>query len=68
MNAKNACLMFLAVSGYSAALANVLPDIRDIRLKGYVGDRLDACIANHVAAKDGTYLTDPFKWRSEYMF
>ena len=60
--------MFLAVSGYSAALANVLPDIRDIRLKGYVGDRLDACIANHVAAKDGTYLTDPFKWRSEYMF
>ena len=60
--------MILAAGGLAVASANVLPDIKDIRLKGYVGDRLDACIANHVAAKDGIYLTNPFKWRSEYMY
>ena len=54
----------LALSGS----ANTLPDIRDIRVRGYVGDRLDGCIRNHVMATDGIYLTDPYKWKTERVY
>ena len=45
--------------------AQQLPDIRDIRLRGYVGERLKGCVERHVMAADGIYLTDPFKWKNE---
>ena len=37
----------------------------DVRLKGFVGERLDGCIRNCVEQKDDRYLTDPFKAKSE---
>lgn len=50
------------------ALANSQPDIRDIRLKGYVADRMKGCIERHVATTDGIYLTDPYKWKTERVY
>ena len=41
------------------------PDIRDIRLKGYVADRMDGCIRRHVAATDAMYLADVFRHHTE---
>ena len=48
-----------------AAVPNTLPDLRDIRLDGYVGGRLRSCFENHVVKTDGVYLTDPYRWRTE---
>ena len=48
-----------------AATANEPADIRDVRLKGYVGDRLESCIRRHVAETDVGYLTDCFFDRTE---
>ena len=61
---KIALALFVA-AGSALAFANSLGDIRDVRLKGYVGDRMKACIERHVMATDGIYLTDPYKWKSE---
>jgi len=41
------------------------PDIRDIRLKGYVADRMEGCISRHVAATDAMYLADVFRHHTE---
>ena len=41
------------------------PDIRDIRLKGYVADRMDGCSRRHVAATDAMYLADVFRHHTE---
>jgi len=38
---------------------------RDVRIKGYLGQRLDACIQNNVRTTDGIYLTAPFKSKAE---
>ena len=40
-------------------------DIRDIRLKGYVADRMDGCVRRHVAATDAMYLADVFRHHTE---
>ena len=37
----------------------------DVRLKGYLGERLDALVANHVAACDVDYITAPFMEKTE---
>ena len=45
-----------------------------VRLKGFLGDRLDAMVAHHVAAQDADYLTAPFlakteregRWQTEF--
>ena len=51
----------------SALCADALraADIRGIRLKGYVADRMDACIRNHVAAADAMYFADVFRHHTE---
>lgn len=36
----------------SAAFGDSLGNIGDVRLKGYLGERLDAMIVNHVAAQE----------------
>ena len=51
----------VALGAWAATSAN----INDVRLKGYVGERLDACIRNHVMETDVTYLTDCFFDRTE---
>ena len=41
---------FLTVAfaaGSALAAPNALPDLKDIRLDGYVGNRLRSCIENH---------------------
>jgi len=48
-----------------ACADTVLPDLKDLRLRGYVGDRLNGCIEHHVKATDGLYLTDLFHWKTE---
>ena len=37
----------------------------DVKLRGYVGRRMDACIHNHILKHDACYLTDPYKDKSE---
>ena len=37
----------------------------DVRLKGYLGDRLDTMIERHVAATDADYITAPFMEKTE---
>ena len=53
----------LAVSW--ASVANIPADIRDVRLKGYVGERLESCIRHHVIETDVSYITDCFFDRTE---
>ena len=55
----------IAAAALFGASANTPADIRDVRLKGYVGDRLESCIRHHVAETDVNYLTDCFFDRTE---
>ena len=57
-----------ALCGTAGAEMNALPDLKDIRLDGYVGNRLRSCIENHVVKTDGVYLTDPYRWRTEKVY
>ena len=49
----------------SVAFGDSLGNVGDVRLKGYLGERLDAMIANHVAAQDVDYVTAPFMEKTE---
>ncbi len=57
-----------------AADCDSLGNIGDVRLKGYLGERLDTMIERHVAARDVDYITAPFlektertgKWQTEF--
>ena len=42
-----------------------LGNIGDVRLKGRLGERLDAMIERHVAARDVDYITAPFMEKTE---
>ena len=44
---------------------NSCAGIGNVRLKGYVGARLDAMIANHVGSTDPDYITAPFMEKTE---
>ena len=55
----------LAVLMASVAHADSCASAGDVRLKGYLGDRLDALIAHHVAAQDVDYITAPFMEKTE---
>ena len=59
---ESAFAMCFAVFGASSDL---LGNIGDVRLKGYLGKRLDAMIANHVAGQDVDYITAPFMEKTE---
>ena len=49
----------------SFAAAAAFADIGDVRIKGYLGERLDAMIKNHVQATDPDYITAPFLEKTE---
>ncbi|MBQ0033553.1 MAG: glycoside hydrolase family 127 protein [bacterium] len=53
--------VFLCICSAGALNAGVA----DVRLKGYVGTRLDAMIARHLEATDVFYLTAPFLEKTE---
>ena len=48
-----------------ALMAENAADIGSVRLKGYLGDRLDAMIARHVCGADVDYITAPFLEKTE---
>ena len=56
-----AALSALALIG----MATVAPACGDARLKGYLGERLDAMVLRHVAAQDVDYITAPFLEKTE---
>ena len=61
-------LTALAVSPAAAAFAafgDSLGNIGDVRLKGRLGERLDAMIERHVASRDVDYITAPFLEKTE---
>ena len=67
---KKQLLLSLATLSVGAALA---ADICDVRLKGYVADRLESCVDNHVLKTDATYLSRIFcyqedvgNWQTEF--
>ena len=51
--------------GAFAAPGDSLGNIGDVRLKGRLGERLDAMIEKHVAARDVDYITAPFMEKTE---
>ena len=48
-----------------AAFGDSMGNIGDVRLKGRLGERLDAMIERHVAARDVDYTTAPFMKKTE---
>ena len=54
-NGKTGIVAAVVLAAASAALAapNALPDLKDIRLDGHVGNRLRSCSENHVVTTDG---------------
>ena len=55
----------LAAMAVVSAFGSGLSDCGGVRLKGYLGERLDAMIANHVVATDVDYITAPFLEKTE---
>ena len=59
------CGTILAAAVGFAAFGDSLGNIGDVRLKGRLGERLDAMIERHVAARDVDYITAPFMEKTE---
>ena len=57
--------VFVAALVASAADSDSLGNIGDVRLKGYLGERLDAMIERHVIGTDVDYITAPFLEKTE---
>ena len=55
----------LAAAVAATAFGDSLGNIGDVRLKGRLGERLDAMIARHVADRDVDYITAPFMEKTE---
>ena len=51
--------------GAFAAFGDSLGNVGDVRLKGRLGERLDAMIERHVADRDADYITAPFMEKTE---
>ena len=62
---KTICGIILAAAVAFAAFGDSLGNIGDVRLKGRLGERLDAMIARHVADRDVDYITAPFMEKTE---
>ena len=57
-------LFVKVLSGFAADVAAETA-LGDIKLRGYVAERLEGCLKNHLMATDEEYLTDWYKWRQE---
>ena len=62
---KTLFVTILASSVAFAAFGDSLGNVGDVRLKGRLGERLDAMIERHVAARDIDYITAPFLEKTE---
>ena len=58
-------LAAVAAGAVFGAGGDSLTGIGNVQLKGYLGERLDAMVANHVAAQDVDYITAPFMEKTE---
>ena len=56
---------FLAAANGVCAIPNSSADIGNVRLKGYLGERLDMMIERHVIGTDVEYITAPFLEKTE---
>ena len=63
-------LSFLSIMAYAQSKTNI---IDSIQLRGYVGNRIDACIKQRVVTQDIQHLIEPFRhkeetraWQSEF--
>ena len=59
------CAVSMACGNAGVAFAENAAEIGSVRLKGYLGDRLDAMIARHVCGADVDYITAPFMEKTE---
>ena len=59
------CGTILAAGVAFTAFGDSLGNIGDVRLKGRLGERLDAMIERHVASRDVDYITAPFMEKTE---
>ena len=59
------CAISLMCGIASAAFAENAAEIGSVRLKGYLGERLDAMIERHVCGADVDYITAPFQEKTE---
>ena len=59
------CAVSLVCGIAGAASAENSAEIGSVRLKGYLGERLDAMIERHVCGADIDYITAPFMEKTE---
>ena len=57
--------IFLGLLAATTAFAENAAEIGSVRLKGYLGERLDAMIERHVVGTDVDYITAPFMEKTE---
>ena len=55
----------MVVTLVASVAACAVAEMGDVRLKGYLGDRLDAMILRHVVGTDVDYITAPFLEKTE---
>ncbi len=56
---------FVVSSAFFGAAGDALDTIGDVRLKGYLGERLDTMVAGHVVGRDVDYITAVFQEKTE---
>ena len=62
---KKSMLIGCAAFGVVSVAAENAAEIGSVRLKGYLGDRLDMMIERHVCGTDVDYITAPFQEKTE---
>ena len=69
LNMDRVMVVFSVMAGVvslaSTAGANAADEVADIRLKGYLGERLDAMIERHVTGTDVDYITAAYQEKTE---
>ena len=63
---KKSMLIGCAAFGVVSVAAENAAEIGSVRLKGYLGDRLDMMIERHVCGTDVDYITAPFQEKTEW--
>lgn len=58
------CSFLSAFSQTTEALYG-LNNLNDVKIEGYIGQKIDACILNGILSTDEQYLVNPFKTRNE---
>ena len=62
---KTNLTFLVAIASFAAGAADSIDNVGETKLKGYLGTRLDAMVAHHVAGTDVDYITAPFLEKTE---